>query len=446
MTRPAIVAIGSPPGVPDEAALRFPDWPAFAASGAEADGFYLGHDEGLAAAVRRSRWWDRPVIGAPGLPQHPALDGTGSWAEAAAAIEKAAAVRASLALDPAGLHFDERLLYYLYQREPGDLVPRLDRNAARLYGYPVADLLADPGTDVGAWLTSLVQRGLLEPTQLVDRTRHCRRCQSAHLHFVDVCPHCASLHIHRGASLHCFSCGHVAPEPDFMGDRGLVCPKCATRLRHIGVDYDRPLTQYSCAACHHAFIEASVLARCLDCAQALRPEELPVHEVAVLRLSMRGRAALRAGQIRDTFAALEGIGFSPLEQFKTLVDWALATQQRHPELQFGLVLVELSNAVQLVEAHGAQRAYLMLDEFARRLRELLRSSDVSTRTSEEKVWLFLPYASVEGFVARVRTLLDDVSARGGPRIALRTASLLAPRDIKPGERVDALMARLQEQR
>lgn len=429
-------------------APHYASWSAFLAAPVAAEGFYLttaeaGQPDGLLRAVRQSAWWDRSVFAPPGTPAHPGLDGTLPWPEASRRCEHEKALRASLGLDTKALHFDERLLYFLYQREPGDLVPLLDRQASQLYRYPVADLLAEPSVHVAGWLTSLTRRGLLEPSQLVDRTRHCQACRSAHLHFIDVCPHCASLHIHKGASLHCFACGHVAPEPEFMGDRGLQCPKCSARLRHIGVDYDRPLTQYTCSQCHHAFIDAAVRARCLDCGASQAPEALSVHEVAVLRLSLRGRAALRAGQVSDTFAALEGIGFTPLETFRFLVDWALVTQARHPEMQFALVMVELTNAVALLEAHGPTQTYQRLDEFARRLRELLRTSDVSTRTSEDRLWLFLPYASAEGFAARLHRLVEPGASGDGLR--LRIGALTAPREIRPQERADTLMARIQEE-
>ena len=41
---------------------------------------------------------------------------------------------------------------------------------------------------------------------LVDRTRLCSGCGSAHIHFVDVCPHCQSLDTRRESMLHCFAC------------------------------------------------------------------------------------------------------------------------------------------------------------------------------------------------------------------------------------------------
>ena len=33
----------------------------------------------------------------------------------------------------------------------------------------------------------------------------------------------------------------------------LICPKCHKKLRHIGVDYDRPAVVYTCNDCENSF-------------------------------------------------------------------------------------------------------------------------------------------------------------------------------------------------
>jgi GGDEF domain-containing protein len=288
-----------------------------------------------------------------------------------------------------------------------------------------------------------VRRNLLQPGTLVDSTRHCRQCASAHQHFLDVCPHCSSIDIRKGASLHCFACGQVAPEGDFHGDLGLVCPKCHAHLRHIGVDYDRPLTQFACARCHHAFIEAAVVVRCLDCGAEDDPATLDVREVSVLRLSPHGRAALRAGQLQESFAVLETTNFVVPNFFRRMLDWALATQVRHQELRFGVVVIEFLNATALIDTVGATRTFMMLDELARRLRELLRTSDLTTRTSEQVLWAFLPFSSAEGFAARVRHALAEAQSGDGARLEARLAWLQAPEQVRPGMDAETLMEQLQ---
>jgi len=164
-----------------------------------------------------------------------------------------------------------------------------------------------------------------------------------------------------------------------------------------------------------------------------------------VRLSAHGRAALRAGQVQESMAALDSANYVVPAQFHDLVDWALAAQSRHAAMRFGLMMVEFQNPAEFVERHGAARAYLMLDEFARRLNELLRASDVSTRTAEERLWLFLPFSHAPGLAARVQAVLAQ-QAGADPAAALRAriTCLAAPEDLRPGDDCERLMQRLAE--
>ena len=435
-------------------AQAFTSWEPFEASAVAPLAFYLegwDHDASIALCqrIRHSAWWDRPIVVASTSTHLPATaDAQGDPDLARTLGERALAVRRSLRLNPGDMRLDERLLYFLYLRDNAELQPVCERTHVSLYHYPMADALAHPEDDVAATLATLTRRKLLDPGTLIDRTRHCRACGCAHIHYVDVCPHCASLQIRKAPSLHCFSCGHVGPESDFLRNGALSCPQCYTALRHIGVDYDRPLTQYACASCHHVFVETVVQARCLECATTCAPNELAMREVATLRLSPHGRAALRAGQIHETFAALDTANYVEPPHFRRMLDWALATSARHQEMHFGLMLIEFQNATELIEQQGASRVFLLLDEFARRLHELLRTSDISTRTQEEKLWLFLPFSASEGLALRLQKALAEQSpVEGGAPLRARIRHLQIP---GPGGKqaeldADRLMAQLEAQ-
>ncbi len=399
----------------------------------------------IAAAWLASPHWFRPAFVGPDESVPFLFDGAASFEHAIKACEHTEALRQSLQLDPQTLHFDERLMYFLYLREPYDLEPVCDRSSKLLYRYPLAQAIAPDQDDIGAWLASLARRNLLQPGKLIDRTRHCRRCTSAHQHFLDVCPHCSSIEIRPGASLHCFTCGHVAPEEDFHGDGVLTCPRCSTRLRHIGVDYDRPLTKFACASCHHTFIEASVVARCLDCGNVAEPDALDVREVTSLRLTAQGRAALRAGQLSESFAALETANYVVPNYFRLMLDWALSTSTRHQQFTFSLVMIEFLNASEVIESQGATRIFMMLDELARRMRELLRKTDITTRTNEQVLWVFLPFSSGAGFAERVKSLLAEaVPDQGKLRLEARIRNFETPADAQPETTASGLMDRLQQ--
>ena len=62
-----------------------------------------------------------------------------------------------------------------------------------------------------------------------------------------------------------FRCAHQAMERQFTKGETLICPKCRQRLRHFGVDYDRPGTATVCRACGHVDAEATIGFLCIDC-------------------------------------------------------------------------------------------------------------------------------------------------------------------------------------
>lgn len=399
--------------------------------------------QSAALAVRRSAHWLRPVF-TDADSAHPLLDGTKDLDAARLAAQRMQGLLASLQLDLDALQLDERLLVYLYVREHGELLPLLDRQSLSLYRYPVADALASSQQTADEVVQDLLRRRLLLTHTLIDRTRHCPRCGSAHPHFIDVCPHCASIDIHKGPALHCFVCGHVGPQSEFQGPEGIVCPQCRTRLRHIGVDYDRPLTQYVCGSCRHVFIEPDIVARCLDCDARNAPDALQSRDVSTLVLSAQGRTALRSGRLDESFATLDISHFVVPNYFRHMVDWALSAQKRHPDLDFVLLLVSVRNADALVEMLGHQRAYALFDELVRRLGELLRDSDLMTRSHEYRLWIFLPNSLAEGFTNRLQATLGDLATPDAPELQVGLQILRAPQDILSGETADHLMQRLEQ--
>lgn len=449
---PSLVVIGeSPlPEAPAPAGLpvaRFRDWESFIADGVTPAGFLIASADPAAVTrtaelLRTSPWWLRMACVLPGLPGSPLLDGEAIPAEAADRALKTEARRQTLNLPLEALEAEERLLAFLYLRDGARLVPVLDTTHRLLYRYPLVEAIAGAAAEAPDWLGGLVRRQLLEALELVDRVRHCPACSSAHLLFVDVCPQCASIQISRTELLHCFTCGTVAEEATFVTESGVRCPNCRTVLRHIGVDYDRPLSRHRCGVCHHVFVDADVLARCLHCGTHTKPDKLDIREVNALRLSTRGRVALRAGDIAESFAALETANYVVPAYFQHMLGWMLLTSKRHKELSFGLVRVEFLNVPDILEAIGPTRSFMLLDEFARRLREILRSSDVTTRTAEDHLLLLLPFTPPERVVAKIDNFLKHVASGREVALAVRLGQLACPRDVSPAETPERVLSRV----
>lgn len=431
----------------------FEDWEACRPADACVLGFYLKEDTAGAwlescKDIRQSRWWNLPIfVGADFKEAAPYVDSLCSVEQAQEVGRGMMLRRQSLPDSAEFVGLEERLLFFLYERGlQAGLQPLLDRNSAQLYRYPVADLLAFEHEDACRVVDALRRRGLLRDDGLVDRTRHCNSCLSAHVNFVDLCPHCEDLDIHKEAALHCFACGYVGSETSFLESDGLACPKCHVQLRHIGVDYDKPLTQYSCRSCSRSFMEPLVKARCLDCGHSNAPSDLQVREVCRLQLSASGRNAIRAGNVLGTFAALKARSYVDPVVFRRMLDWASNIQARHKEFRFNLMSVELHHDVRLQQKLGTMRLYLLMDEFALRLNEKLRDSDVITRMEESSLLLLLPFTDPEGLKKRIELIFQQMAGDSGDigefRLVVRSQEVIDPGETQEKHGGQSLMQSL----
>jgi len=362
------------------------------------------------------------------------------------AVEKAAAINHRLQeLDPEYLDGQDgviqRLLGWLYSRQAGMLTPLVDWRSETYYRFPIIEAMGDEQSGSGM-PQALVDRHLLAPVRLIDRIRQCPKCSSAHLNYIDVCPECGGINIVNKPFLHCFACGHVAPEDNYLTQGTLVCPKCATYLRHIGSDYDRPLENFQCDECSHIFIEPTVSCRCMQCTSVCTPDELIPKPIYSYELSQRGRISAQTGFIEDVFSMFDSLNNVNAAYFESIVDWLLSLCRRHSEEQFSLIVVRMKNLVELTEQLGRQKIRDMLDEFARRVRELIRSTDLTTRTNQYTLWILLPKTHDAGNHV-VLQRISEIKTVAESGLELGMISFHAPSQTIKNETAKLLMARLQ---
>ena len=133
----------------------------------------------------------------------------------------------------------------------------------------------------------LEELGYSERIRLVERVHVCRECGDSHQLFIECCPNCGSSDIRQEAMLHHFRCANISPESTYFKDGALVCPKCRRTLRHIGVDYDRPATVYSCD-CGNTFMASSMKVLCTHCKNQSTPEELTPRDIYEYKFTPAG--------------------------------------------------------------------------------------------------------------------------------------------------------------
>ena len=71
---------------------------------------------------------------------------------------------------------------------------------------------------------------------------------------------------------------------------------------------------------------------------------------------------------------------------------------------------------------------------------------VTTRTQEDKLWLFLPFSDPAGLSARLQRALSDQTVAAAPSaLQARIRHLQMPQDLRAGDSAAALMERLLDQ-
>lgn len=282
----------------------------------------------------------------------------------------------------------ERLLTYLWLWQGRSLMVKPHPESSRLYDYPLAALWVDQDNELFPWLYSLEREGLIVGDSLVDRVRYCSVCHSGHLNYVESCPECGSIDVAAESALHCFTCGHVAAQIDFLHSGHLSCPNCLSQLRHIGVDYDRPLENYRCHSCDALFADGVVKVRCLEAGHEQTPEQLIVRAIRHYKLTDNGVMYMRNGALRNLIPEWIG-GYIAEEHFYWLLLWQnkLAIRHQGSHLVVALHFADLASVIyQLGEAEAITR----LDTLTQRLRSILRITDVCCHYRDDILLFFLP--------------------------------------------------------
>ena len=75
------------------------------------------------------------------------------------------------------------------------------------------------------------------------------------------------------------------------------CPKCHKKLRHIGVDYDRPAVVYTCNDCENSFTSPITKATCCYCQSTFPVNALVPRDVEDYEITEEGIRTLTSGNI-----------------------------------------------------------------------------------------------------------------------------------------------------
>ncbi len=182
-----------------------------------------------------------------------------------------------------------KTVQYLFTRK-AILIPKKSRAEKIGYLFPFISLyFPKEQSEMVKILRKMNKEGLFD-SDLKDKIQLCNSCHDSFMIYKESCPKCSSIDITANDVIHHFPCAHVAPASSFtVADSDeLQCPKCSKTLRHIGIDYDKPSSVFTCNSCENHFQESKVVAECHSCNHANPLEELIEVPIYNYKLTMKG--------------------------------------------------------------------------------------------------------------------------------------------------------------
>lgn len=324
-----------------------------------------------------------------------------------------------------------KLLCYLWCHQDAMLAPRLIPEQKHLYEYPLLNAWGMSAEDSISWLSELQRNSWIAKADLSNRLRFCPSCHSGHLNYIDVCPQCKGINIEHQSSLHCFNCGHVGVQQSFRKLNTLSCPNCFEGLRHIGVDYDRPIENQHCNDCQDLFVDALVVAECLHCKHSSEINKLHVRNVHSFKLAPHGRAFVLQGYSPTFFNFNLGEQMTR-EQFYWLVDWQNKLAKRHGQTHC-ILSVQMPNVVEFLSAEGEARGFAQLDALRERLRSVIRVTDACSNDTQDGLLMLFPMTDMSQLKSIYRKLFNLMELQSASKIELSVKAVTLPAEI--GENV-----------
>jgi hypothetical protein len=251
--------------------------------------------------------------------------------------------------------------------------------------YPQFFPYTENFSEVVKLLEFMTSQGILS-NKFHNKTFYCSQCQCAFLSFREACPHCGSINLNLDDIVHHFPCAYIGPQVDFLQDNKLVCPKCDKELRHIGVDYDKPSTVYSCKDCAHNCQEPSVSTECFHCGRNAAPNEITLCNINSYSLTTLGENAAIYGMDSLFCNCLnKNIQTVTLDIFKYFLSIENNRIKRYKISESTLVYFSIKNLDDIYIKLGS-RASAIFNELSLIIYNIIRKTDLLTIVND---FLFL---------------------------------------------------------
>ena len=301
----------------------------------------------------------------------------------------------------------------MYTRSSIKLKVLTDWKQESYYKYPLIEIFKPiDQSEAQDWLNDMVKNNMLQRENLVNQIYICPFCASAHITFTDHCINCNGINIKNDNFLHCFKCGTIAPQDEFLKNEMLCCPRCHSTLKHIGDDYDISLESGICLDCKNLSVEPNLIATCMICNKSYSPDKLIKKYFYNYSLSEFGRKQIRNNNIDIEPILQENINYVNKEYFYNILDWMLKINQRHKTNNFSILGLHIS--------FNDRYNYDILYQLVKKLRTIMQKTDVGTRIGNNFFWFLLPKTDLDGTKVVEERALDYFNDFSEQQISLKT--------------------------
>ncbi len=303
---------------------------------------------------------------------------------------------------------------YLFSRKNKQITHKITCKNPYGFSYPLVEALSHEGSANEHWyvLNALVKREYLRAVDIENEIQVCPKCEGGLLNFKNCCPNCDSVDLHIEPFVHCFSCGNIGPVKEFMRHQELVCSRCQTALKHIGIDYDKPIEDKICEKCQHRFFEPNTLSVCLVCKNTGKPEGLRTRKLNSFSLTRKGEEFAK-NQLQklalDLGAFFELINFNLWE---LIVQWQMRVAQRHSEVEFVAGVIFVENINELIDEIGFLKTEQQLVLFYENARSLFRKTDLIS-VQDDKLFCLLTMTNLT-HISVIQERIEDFDKNAVP--------------------------------
>lgn len=274
-----------------------------------------------------------------------------------------------------------KVLRYMFTRG-GEFNPEPSIKNRAGFSYPQLQIMFPKDDQTVLETLDYLESENLLVANFFSKSYACTHCSCAFLNFYESCPDCGSSDLITDELLHHFKCAYVGEMSDFRKGQQLICPKCDTILKHIGVDYDKPSIVYHCRSCRNITQEPKVMTVCYGCGRNTEPENQVNRVINTYSITSIGENCARFGMESLLHRILEKkVKVLPYAFFKDFFQIELSRIQRYKKSTSCLAILQIEKIDRIYGILG-KRSSEIFDELSELLKSELRTSDIFTIRDE----------------------------------------------------------------